>query len=363
LKAHPPRQLWRQPVGPGWSSPIVVDNRVFTQEQRGGSEIIVSRDVATGNIVWVHSDTARFEESISGAGPRATPQFADGRIYSMGATGILNCLDAVNGNVIWSRNLVSDTGSKPFMWGFASSPLVSQGIVIVYVGGAKGLLGYRQETGEQAWSVNTGAQCYTSAQPAQIGGKEQVLFFSDAGLVSVEPASGRVLWNHDVVAPNAPRSVQPQVISDSQVLVSSETDLGTALVDVKQVNDVWHAERGWRTRALKPSFNDFVVHDGYAYGFDGQIFCCTDLKTGKRAWREGEYGHGQVLRLADQGVLLVTSEEGEIVLLRASPQGNQELSRFQALSGKTWNHPAIARGRLFVRNGQEMACFELTPGN
>ena len=357
--AHPPKLAWRQPVGPGWSSPVVVGGRVFTQEQLAENELVTCRAVDSGSLIWSHSDAARFEESMGGPGPRATPLFVDGRLYTLGATGIFNCLDAASGKLIWSRNLATDTGVAPPMWGFSSSPLVMQGIVIVYVGGAKGLLGYHADTGEPAWSLNNGVQSYISAQPAVLDGREQVLFMSDMALVSADPATGKLLWSHDVPAPQMWRAIQPHVISPTQVVVSSESDVGTALVEIKHDGDAWLAQRKWASRALKPSFNDFVVQDGYAYGFDGEIFCCTNLQTGKRAWREGNYGHGQAVLLADQKLLLIISEQGELVLLKATPEHHEEVSHAPAISGKTWNHPAIAGGKLVVRNGQEMACFEL----
>lgn len=359
--AHPPRTLWREPLGPGWSSPAMAGGRVFTQEQRGPDEVVVCRDASTGSELWVHADRVRFEESLSGAGPRATPTLTDGAVYSLGATGILNCLDPISGKVKWSQNIPAETGVKPPMWGFASSPLVEHGIAIVYAGGAKGLLAYHADSGDLAWSVTAGDQCYTSPQPATLGGVEQVLFLSDHGLQAIDPAEGKQLWELPLPVSGAPRAIQPHPISDSQVLVSSETDLGTALIDVAHDGSEWKPHQAWASRALKPSFNDFVVSDGHAYGFDGPVFCCTDLANGKRCWREGRYGHGQVVLLGVQKLLLVISEEGDVILLRAMPERSEEIGRFHAVSGKIWSHPAVAGNRLVVRSDQEIACFELPP--
>lgn len=168
-----------------------------------------------------------------------------------------------------------------------------------------------------------------------------------------------MLWEHAVPAPGAPRTLQPHVVGDSQVLISSEADLGTALIDVTPGDDGWTTTRRWATKNVKSSFNDFVVHDGWIYGFDGDAFCCVEVKTGERRWRQGRFGHGQVILLADQGLLLATSESGKAILLAANPDKYEELGRFQAVEGKTWNHPVIANGRLFVRNGEEIACYQL----
>jgi outer membrane protein assembly factor BamB len=359
----PPKRPWHRLVGPGWSSVTVVGGRLFTQEQRGENEAVVCYNAATGKPVWVHEDKLRFWDTVSGAGPRATPTFADGRLYTLGATGLLNCLDATTGKQIWARDVAAAAPAKPPIWGFSGSPLVTEGVVIAFVGGdgPSQLFAYRTDSGEPAWTAAVGTMSYTSPQLATLGGKPQVLFFGDRGLFAVDPATGNVLWEHSAATPGAPRSLQPHALDDGRVLISSEGDIGVALLDVKRDGEKWSVNQRWASREMKPSFNDFVVHEGHAYGFDGAVFCCLDLETGVRRWKGGRYGHGQVLLLADQGLLLVTSEKGEAVLLRANPERLEELGRFQALKGKTWNHPVVAHGKLFVRNGAEMACYELAP--
>jgi outer membrane protein assembly factor BamB len=367
-KADPPKPLWRQRVGPAWSSFAVVGDRLFTQEQRGPVEAVVCLDAATGREVWSHEDTTRFWEAVAGAGPRATPTFADGRLFALGGTGILNCLDAATGERKWFRDIAADSGAKVPMWGFVSSPLVVNDLVVVIAGGAgpRNVLAYRTGSGKEAWSAAAGPNSYTSPQLATIGGKPQILIFTDRGLTAVDPASGAVLWEHSLPIEGVPRSIQPHAVGKSQVLISSEQDLGTALLDVTRDGDSWAAAQRWVSRDLKPSFNDYVLHDGFLYGFDPNVFCCVDVQTGQRRWKAGRYGHGQVLLLADQGLLLVVSEGGqgkdaEVILVAANPEKHQELGRFQAIKGKTWNHPVIAHGRLYVRNAEEMACYELKP--
>lgn len=362
-KANPPKRLWRQRVGPGWSSLAVIDDRLFTQEQRGNVEAVVCLDAATGRELWSHEDAVRFWETVGGEGPRATPTFADGRLYALGATGILNCLDAGNGKRKWFRDLAADSGTKPPMWGFSSSPLVVQGLVVVFGGGEgeKQLLAYRADSGQLAWTAAVGAISYGSAQQAVLNGVKQILFWSDRGLTALDPASGKVLWRHDAATPGSPRSLQPHVAGKREVLISSETDLGTAFLEVKREGDSWTASRRWTSKRLQPSFNDFVIHDGSIYGFDGAMFCCVDLRSGARRWKAGRYGHGQVLLLADSSLLLVAAENGQVVLLEANPEAHKELGRFHAIEGKTWNHPAVIRGRLYLRNGEEIACYELLP--
>jgi outer membrane protein assembly factor BamB len=357
----PPKQLWRHRVGPAWSSVIVINGRLFTQEQRGEQETIVCYDAVTGEQVWVHEDAARFWEAVSGAGPRATPTFADGRIYALGGTSILNCLDAATGRPHWMRRITADSGAKAPMWGFSGSPLVVDGLVIVFAGGAgdKDLLAYRAENGELAWSAPAGLSSYSSPQLTTIAGKSQCVILSDHGLTAVDPATGAKLWHTGAAWEGAPRVVQPHAVGPTRLLVGAVEGAGVQLIEVAQDGPNWKTTPVWSSKDLRPEFPDFVVHQGHAYGFDLGVFCCIDLATGKGCWRTGRYGRGQVMLLPDQALLLVISEEGQAILLAANPQRHKELGRFQALDSKTWSHPVIAHGRLYVRNAEEMACYAL----
>jgi outer membrane protein assembly factor BamB len=362
IAASTHKPVWRQRIGPAWSSVAVVDGRLFTQEQRGPAEAVVCLDAATGREVWSHEDPARWSDGQAGPGPRATPTFAGGRVYALGATGILNCLDAATGARKWSKDIAADSGAEPPLWGFSSSPLVAEGLVVVFAGGEgdKGLLAYRADSGKLAWTAPAGHHSYSSPQLAVFGDEKQILFLGERGLTAYAPASGSVLWEYaGEQGVGLPRCTQPQLVGGTRVLIGSETDRGSLLLDVARQGSSWAATSRWSSRRLKPSFNDFVVSGGAVYGFDASVFCCLDLKTGKRRWKDGRYGNGQVLLLADQPLLLVAAEKGEVVLLAANPDRHEELGRFQAIKGKTWNHPVIAGGRLYVRNAEEIACFDL----
>jgi hypothetical protein len=363
--AKPPKQLWRRRVGPAWSSVIVIGEWLYTQEQRGDEEAVVCYRAATGEEIWAHSDPARFEESVSGAGPRATPTFSEGRIYTLGASGILNCLDAGTGKPVWTLNLVVFAGAKPPMWGISGSPLIVDGKVIVYGGGKdqKNLLAVDAGSGELVWGAAAGSESYSSAEALTIGGVTQVLMLHDQGLSAIDPETGNAYWQTGTPLPGAPRPLQAHLVGENRLLTGTLQGNSTSLIEVSPTERGWKITDVWTSPQVKPEFSDFVVHDGFAYGFDGAIFCCIDLATGKRAWKAGRYGRGQVICLADQGMLLVISEGGEVILVNARSDRSEELGRFQALSGKTWNHPVIARGRLFVRNAGEMACYELETGS
>ncbi|HEX5445067.1 MAG TPA: PQQ-binding-like beta-propeller repeat protein, partial [Pirellulales bacterium] len=306
----------------------------------------------------------RFEEAVSGSGPRATPTFSGGHLYTSGATGRIKCLDAATGRVGWSRDLVAETGALPAFgfWGLSNSPMVVDGLVVAYLWTdcSSQLRALDAETGEPVWQIDVGKNNYSSPQLATLGGERQIILVGEQGLIAVEPAAGSVLWKGAEALKAMMAMVQPHPIADSELIVT--TDAGLMRLAVERHGDVWNVENRWSapSRALRPAYNDFVVHNDTIYGFDEGVFGCIDLATGKRRWKRGRYGHGQVLLLADQELLLVTSETGAVILLAADPAACRELGRFQAIEGKTWNHPVVAHGRLYVRNAEEMACFELT---
>ena len=361
--ASPPVEIWRRAIGPGWSSFAVRGDFVYTQEQRGEDEVVSCYRLSTGQPVWRHGDPIRFWEAEGGAGPRATPTVHDGRVYAMGATGIVNALDASTGALIWSRNAPADTEKTVPDWGVASSPVVFNGLVIVGLAGR--LAAYDAATGAPRWLGPTGGGGYSSPHLATIHGVPQIIMLRGARTVSVSPADGTLLWEFSTGVPSV-SIVQPAFTENGDVLISDgDTMIGNGVrrIAVSKTPTGWTAEERWNSRGLKPAFNDYVVHKGHAYGFDPTILSAIDLSDGSRKWKGGRYGNGQLLLLADQDLLLVVSEEGELALVSATPDEYKELARIPALNGKTWNHPVIVRDILLVRNGEEMVAFRLPPAS
>jgi outer membrane protein assembly factor BamB len=358
--ATPPVELWRQAVGPGWSSFALRGDVFYTQEQRGDDEFVSCYETATGRAVWRHADRARFWESNAGAGPRGTPTLAGDRVYTFGGTGIVNALGAADGSVVWSRDAAADAGVETPAWGFAGSPLVFDDVVVIAAGGR--LVGYDAASGDPRWLGPDGGWGYASPHRAAIGGVEQVLLLDGKGIVSLVPADGALLWRY---AWPGDGIVQPAFTADGDVLIGTGSGMGSgAGMGVRRLAVTpgpagWATEERWTSAGLKPYFNDFVVHDGYAYGFDGGILACIDLADGVQRWKRGRWGHGQLILLADQGLLLVLSEKGELGLVAASPDGYAELARVPAIEGKTWNHPVLVGDVLLVRNDREMAAYRL----
>jgi len=356
-KSSPPVELWRKPVGPGWSSFAVGGGRLYTQEQRGEYEVVACYGAADGEPLWIHRDAARFYESNGGAGPRGTPALSDGRVYTLGATGILNALDARDGSLLWSRNAAADTETKVPGWGFAGSPLVVGDLVVVATAGT--LAAYDRASGEPRWFGPKGGGGYSSPHLVTIGGVTQIVLMCGPGAVSVAPEDGRLLWQHPLSSNG--RIVQPAQLADGDLLVSEGEGSYLYRLAVARGDGGWKVEERWSSEGLKPYFNDFVAHEGHAYGFDGGALACIDLSDGARKWDGGSYGSGQLVLLPEQDVLLVVSEQGELALVGAAPERFAELARFPAIKGKTWNHPVVAGDVLLVRNAEEMAAFRLTP--
>jgi hypothetical protein len=388
-KTAPPQKLWSKPVGPAWSSFAVVGDRIFTQEQRGPLETTICYDAATGETIWEKGIAARPEEletgagSLGGIGPRATPTFAGGKIFTQGASGWLVCYDAQTGDELWKRNIADIAGTELPVWGYSSSPLFHEGLIFTFAGdkpksteaGATdskaspglarpGLLALRAADGEVVWNAAIGNESYSSPQLVTLHDVPQLLYLSDTQLVSLEPATGKQLWAFKNPSTGRP-TVQPQVVPPNQLVISFSPDLGVSLLQIgyDEKTTTWSVGEKWASRNLKPDFSDYVHYDGYLYGFDNDIFACISLADGGRQWKRGRYGAGQVLLLADQPVLLVITERGEATLVATNPQKHEELAKFAAIKGKTWNHPVVSHGKLFVRNAEELACFDVSSSN
>ncbi len=355
----PPRELWRREIGAAWSSFILVGNYLFTQEQRGAEELVSCYHADTGKAIWQHRIRATFEDAM-GLGPRATPAFHEGKLYSLGGTGMLHCLDAATGAPVWDRNVTQDANTRVPGYGFTSSPLVNDNHVIVFTSGAedKSVIAYNRLTGDIAWHGGRRTSGYSSPQLAMIGDTRQLLMVSNFGMQAFQVDDGAVLWEHHWDISTNPRCVQPVVWQGRYVLFGGTGASGTRLLHVSRQQDGWITEEQWTTRRVRPYFNNGVLHKDHYYGYDGERVSCLDMETGERLW-SGERYSGQMLLIEAMDLLLILSESGDVALVQATPERFQEVARFKALSGKTWNHPLVAKGRLFVRNDTEAACFAL----
>jgi outer membrane protein assembly factor BamB len=352
--------LWKQPVGGGYASFAIANGRAFTIEQRRGQEVVTAYDVNTGRELWAHGWDGEFKEWMGGDGPRATPSWADGRVYALGALGELRCLDEASGELEWRVNILDDNAAGNLPWGMAASPLVVDDLVVVLPGGPAGrsVVAYDSKTGARRWAALNDKQAYSAPMLVTIEGVRQILIITGTRLVAITPESGALLWEYPWPTMNDINASQPVIVPPgNRVLLSSGYGHGAALLEVTRSDGRFGTRLVWENSRLKNRFSTSIEHAGFIYGLDENIMTCLDAATGETKWKAGRYGHGQIVRVGDH--VLVLTEEGELVLVKANPERLEEVARVPALQGKTWNHPAIDNGRLLVRNLAEMAAFDL----
>lgn len=352
-KASSPEELWRKEIGPGCSSFAVNGDLFYTQEQRGEYETVSCYKLSNGQPVWKHQDKARFYDSHAGAGPRSTPTLSDGCVYTLGATGILNALNASDGSVLWSCNAASDNDVEVLAWGFTGSPLVVDDLVIVSLSGI--LAAYDVTSGKLRWSGPDGGNSYSSPHLVTIDGVSQILLMCQSGLQSLEPSGGKQLWNYPWQSED--RILQPAVIAGGDFLIAGMVN-GLRRISVSQLQGEWTVKELWKSSEMRLNFNDIVIHKGNVYGFDGPKIACMNIANGKLQWKGNPY-RGWLLLLADQDLLLVLSEKGVLSLVNATPGQFAEIAQYKVIEGKTWNHPVLVGDILLVRNSMEMAAFRL----
>lgn len=357
-KTNPPEEIWRHPAGEAWSSFAVVGQRLYTQEQREKNECVVCYNADTGKEIWRREDPARYETPMGGIGPRATPTVTEDAVYALGATGILNCLNPITGVLIWQKNIVADAGSEVLEWGMSGSPLVHGELLIVDAGGAqnRAVIAYDKKDGAIRWSAGNHKAGYSAPRTETINGQLQLLIFHGDGLLAADPSDGSRLWEYPWTNLYQINVAQP-ILTGNRLFISSGYDSGCVLLDPTKIENGRPAEAWPPSKSLKLKFNEAVFSGGFVYGLDDGILCCIDVESGERKWKGGRYRFGQILLWDD--LLLIQAEQGDVALVQVSPEKFTEVTRFTALNDRTWNVPVVCRGRLYVRNADEVACFQL----
>lgn len=373
--SHPPQVQWRIPVGAAWSGFVLVGERALTQEQRGDEELVTCRQIATGKLLWEHADAAKYDTVIAGAGPRQTPVVVNGRVFTMGATGTLNCLDLGTGQRIWGTNILAlgarsvevkgaPAGQRTNVsrvpdWGFAGTPLVVENRVIVQPGGDEGrsLVAFNATTGVLEWAAGNGGVEYGSPTLLTLAGIRQILVFSSRQISAHDPATGRILWQHPF-GTHFPLVANPLAVGPDRVLISAGYGVGAELLEVKAAtNGPLSVASIWTSRRLKAKFHHPIRRDNHVYALDDGMWACLDLKDGSQPWKGGRYGHGQGLLVGEHYLLM--AESGELVLLHPSPDAPRELAKFRVFDRKTWNPIALAGNLLLVRNDEEAVLLKI----
>tara|TARA_Y100001934_G_C12343835_1_gene771700 strand:- start:264 stop:1793 length:1530 start_codon:yes stop_codon:yes gene_type:complete len=359
-----PELLWRQPCGGGYASFVVASGVAYTLEQRREEEALVAYDLKTGREIWVNSWGGHFQESMGGNGPRTTPQYHGGKIYALGGLLEFRCVDAVTGETLWRHDLKEEYKAEHLYFGSAASPLIVDDKVVVLTGQPigtirVGVVTFDKESGEEVWKGVREKIAYSSPVLTELLGVRQMLVFTAYNFTGMNPETGEKLWEFPWNVSHDNTIAQPVVVSTNQVFISAGYGHGCALLEFSLDGDDWEVEEVWRNKMMKNKFTSSVHYEGHVYGLDENILVCLDLESGRKKWKDGRYGYGQIL-LAD-GHIIILCGDGDIALVVADPEEWIEVARLSAIRGKTWNHPAIADGKLLVRNAREMACFDLAP--
>ncbi|WP_425614962.1 PQQ-binding-like beta-propeller repeat protein [Anatilimnocola sp. NA78] len=369
-KENPPREVWKHNVGPGWAGFAVRNGYAVTMEQRGPDEWITCYRVADGELVWHHAAPGRHDNPLGGLGPRSTPTIHEGRVYAQGATGLVRCLDGATGKLLWEDDLLKRYGltqsqaERKVQWGRSGSALIVNNLVVFPAGGEgknlHSLIAYDRVTGEVVWEAGDDQISYASPVFAKVAGVDQIVAVNEVTLAGYDPQTGKELWRHDWQGNSSGDANVSQAfpLDGDRLFISKGYGQGSSLLKINADGDKLSAETVWASRrVLKTKFTNVTIIGEHAYGLSDGVLECVEIATGKSRWRSGRYGHGQVLGVGQQ--LIVLSEDGELVLVAANPEKAEVRGKFQAIEGKTWNNLCLSGKLLLVRNGQEAACFEL----
>lgn len=361
--APKPALLWKRDVGQGFSAPSVSEGRVVLFHRTGGREIVEALDAATGKALWSASAPTAYRDDFGfDEGPRAAPAIAGGRVYTFGAEGVLQALDFSNGKRLWSLDANQKYQVAKGFFGAAVSPLVEGGAVLLNIGGRDaGVAAFHKDTGKPLWTATSDEAGYASPTGATIGGVRYALFFTRAGLSAVDPASGKVRFQFPWRARSnaSVNAATPLVVEGDLVFLSASYGSGAVLLRIEggAPRKVWASDD-----AMSNHYATCVYRDGYLYGFhgrqeEGPSLRCVELRTGRVAWSVDQFRAGTVSLAGDR--LLIVRENGELVVAPASPKEFRPVSKAPLLPGTVRAYPAIADGRLYVRNEKTLAAYDL----
>jgi len=336
---------------------------VFTLVQEDNQEAAVCWDADTGMELWRFRYPCAGLAFDHGDGPRATPAVDGDRAYFLGAGGALHCLDAADGRMLWHRNLAGEIGGpgasgKRPNWGYACSPLVEDDRIFTVTGGTakNAIAAFDKHTGELLWKAHDDPPSYSSPIAITIDGTRQVVFFTGRGLVGLAPEDGTALWHYPWET-NDNCNIATPIASGNYLFLSSGYDRGCALLEICHDGSGWTAGLVYAHKRMRNHIATSVLHQEHLYGFDNAVLACMEFRTGKVRWKQRGFGKGSLLIAG--GHLIILGENGKLALAEASPDEYREMASFQVLPGQCWTLPALADGRLYVRDQQQVLCLDL----
>jgi len=361
LKSWPaagPKVLWRTPLGDGYSSVSISNGRVYTLFSKNDDEFVICLDAKTGKEIWRVRSDSTFKDS-NGNGPRSTPAIHGEVVYALGARGKLFALIAKTGTRLWRRDLKKEFNSVgPSDGGYGTSPLVEGERLLVEAGGANGnaFVAFNKETGQTIWKAQSDNAGYSSPVAFTINGLRQIIFFSGAGVVSVSPENGKAYWRLPWKTEDNVIAALPLFIPPNKIFVSS-AEIGAALLHIKNENGIASFEEIWKSKAMQNKFATSIVLGNYLYGFDNTMLKCINVNTGEEKWKQRGFGGGSLI-YAD-GHLIVLSDKGKLALIEATPNEYKQKASAEILEGRCITVPALAAGKLYLRNTKEIVCLDL----
>lgn len=362
--ASGPKVLWRVAAGAGYSGVSVAAGRAFTLWQREDEQRLVAVDADNGRIVWQRGLGPAFSSQY-GDGPRSTPVLDEGRVFAIDAEGRLVAVRANDGTEIWSHDLAREFGARIPSIGYASTPLVEGDHLLVEVGSKDGaFMAFEKRSGEVVWSSQSDEPAYVSPVALTARGRRQAVFFSASGLYALAPEDGQLLWHHPWAAPCPATGIplnaaSPVFVPPDRLFVATAwgDHKGGAILRLIERGDRLALEKLWHAPLIDGEINTAVYVGGHLYGFKGSILVAVDATTGELAWSARGFGRGSLI--SADGKLVVLGETGNLALIEANPSAYRELARAQILTGRSWTSPALAGGRLFLRNAQEVLSVDL----
>ena len=351
-----PKVLWHIPFGNGYSGISIAQGKVYTMAAEGDDEFVICLDVSNGEEVWRFRSGAKFTES-RGDGPRSMPTVHGDSVFALGAEGKLYALNAHDGTQLWSHDFVEEFDSKIPTWGFSSSPLIEDDLILVEAGGkdGKSIVAFEKKSGDVVWTTHTDPVGYSSPIAIDFGGVRQIIFLTSKTLLSLAPENGHIYWKYPW--PEGINIATPIFIPDDKIFISASYDKGAVLLKMITDEDGIGIEEVWKSRVMKNHFNSSVLQGDYLYGFDNAILTCIEVNTGEEQWQQRGFEKGSLL-LAD-GYLIILGEKGKLALVEANPSEYREKALFQLFDDKCWTVPTLAGGRLYLRNQKEMVCLDL----
>ncbi|HEY6190411.1 MAG TPA: PQQ-binding-like beta-propeller repeat protein [Pyrinomonadaceae bacterium] len=357
--AEGPPLAWKTTgAGRGYSSLAVTGGRIITMGLRGDREYVIAFDVATGKELWATAHGSAYRDS-RGDGPRGTPTVEGERLYALGGNGDLSCIETRTGRIVWAMNILKKFGGENIGWGISESPLIVGEKLLVNAGGpGASIVALNKKDGAVIWKTQSDKAGYSSAMTVQVGGKTQVVFFTQERAVGLDPNDGKLLWEYSRPA-NDVANVATPVVRGNRIWISSDYGTGGGLVEIKADAKGVTASEVYFTKEMRNHHSSSVLVGDYLYGFSSSILTAIRFDTGEVAWRDRSVGKGSLV-YAD-GHLYCLSENGVVGLVEATPAGYKEKGRFRIPQDSlpTWTHPVISGGRLYLRDQDTIYAFDV----